>query len=130
MVKSLNFPSYEWLKTLPLKRTYISSSIDGNAYEREEHCEYKFTLFDTPVRAYGQFSYNEDDSRYIYFDVMENGYSNMNTYGLGVKFNKENYKKICKHAQKIYEMFYRELDKDLSWQWECTPEEYFENRYY
>lgn len=128
-MKKLNFPSYEWLKALPLKRTYISTDINGNAYEREEPCEYRFTLFDTPVFAYGQFSYNEDDSKFIYFDVMENGYSNMNTYGLAVKFNKENYKKICKHAQEIYDMFYRELDKDMSWQWNCTPEEYFADRY-
>lgn len=125
-MKELKFPSYEWLKALPLKRKYTSTGRDGVSYEREEHREYKFTLFDTPVNAYGQLSYNEDDSRYIYFDVMEDGYSNMNDYGLALKFNKTNYKKLCKHAQEVYEMFYRELDKDLSYQWECTPEECFE----
>lgn len=128
-MKKLKFPTYEWLKALPLKRTYTSVSRDGVFYEREEHCEYRFLLFNTPVFAYGQFSYNEDDSRYIYFDVMEGGYSNMNSYGLALKFNKTNYKKICKHAQEMYEMFYRELDADKSWQWDCTPEEYFENHY-
>lgn len=128
-MKELKFPPYEWLKALPLKRTYTHRN-GNDSWETEEHCEYKFTLFDTPVFAYGQLSYNEDDSRYIYFDVMENGYSNMNNYGLALKFNKKNYQEICKHAQEIYEMFYRELDKDESWQWDCTPEEYFKNEYY
>lgn len=129
-MKELKFPSYEWLKALPLKRTYTHTSRwDGSSYEMEEHCEYDFILFDTPVRAYGRLSYNEDDSRFLYFDVMEDGYSNMNNYGLALKFNKENYKKICKHAQEIYEMFYRELDADKSWQWDYTPEEYFELSY-
>ena len=126
-MKELKFPSYEWLKALPLKRTRtFTDRANGETWEDEIHCEYKFTLFDTPVYVYGQLSYNEDDSRYIYFDVMENGYSNMNNLGLALKFNKENYQKICKHAQEIYEMFYRELDKEMSWQWECTPEEYLD----
>lgn len=125
-MKELKFPSYEWLKALPLKRTYTHRN-GNDSWETEEHYEYKFTLFDTPVFVYGQFSYNEDDSRYIYFDVMENGYSNMNNYGLALKFNKKNYQEICKHAQEVYKMFYRELDKDMSWQWDCTPEEYSEN---
>lgn len=128
-MKELKFPSYEWLKALPLTRTYTHTDRYGDSYELEEYCEYKFTLFDTPVFAYGQLSYNEDDSRYIYFDIMENGYSNMNNYGLALKFNKANYQKICKHAQEMYGMFYRELDKDMSWQWECTPEEYFKNEF-
>ena len=57
---------------------------------------------------------------------MENGYTGLNDYNLVLKFNKENYKKICKYAQEVYETFYRELAKDYSWQWEDnTPEEYF-----
>lgn len=125
-MNQLKLPSYEWLKALPLKRqvTYTERST-GICWEGEEYCEYKFVVFDTPVRAYGQISYNEDDSRHIFFDVMESGYSNMNDYGLVLKFNKANYQKICKHAQMVYEMFYRELDADHSWQWDCTPEEYF-----
>lgn len=130
-MKQLKLPPYEWLKALPLKCTCTyTNRKTGETFEGEEHCEYKFTIFDTPVFVYGQLSYNEDDSRYIYFDVMENGYSNMNSYGLELKFNKENYQKICKHAQEVYEMFYKELDKDLAWQWEDnTPEEYF-NKFY
>ena len=129
-MKKLKFPPYEWLKALPLKREVIrKDTFSGKQYKETEPCEYRFTLFDTPVGAWGQFSYNEDDSRFIYFDVMEDGYSNMNTYGMELKFNKVNYEKICKHAQEIYEMFYRELEADQSWQWDCTPEEYFADRY-
>lgn len=128
-MKELKFPPYEWLKKLPLKRKYIHKDINGNEYKGEEHCEYKFNLFDTPVWVYGRLSYNEDDSRYIYFDVMEDGYCDHNNLGLALKFNKANYQKICKHAQEVYEMFYRELDEDKSWQWDYTPEEYFENHY-
>lgn len=126
-MKELKFPPYEWLKALPLKREVIrKDTVSGKQYKDEEHCEYKFTLFDTPIFAWGQLSYNEDDSRHIYFDVMENGYSNMNNYGIELKFNKKNYQKLCEYAQGVYELFYMELDKDLSWQWECTPEECFE----
>ena len=129
-MKQLKFPSYEWLKALPLKRKYMYTSPSGESWEMEEHCEYTFVLFDTPVFVNAQLSYNENDSKHIYFDVMESGYSNMNNYGLALKFNKKNYHEICKHAQEIYEMFYRELDKDESWQWDCTPEEYFDNYYH
>lgn len=119
-MKKLKFPPYEWLKALPLKREVIrKDTFSGKQYKETEPCEYRFTLFDTPVNAWGQFSYNEDDSRFIYFDVMEDGYSNLNTYGMELKFNKVNYEKICKHAQEIYEMFYRELEADQSWQWDC-----------
>lgn len=129
-MRKLNFPSYEWLKALPLKRMHTyASRITGETWEEEVPCEYKFTLFDTPVDVYGRLSFNEDDSRYLYFDVMEDGYSGRNDWGLALKFNKTNYQKICKHAQEIYEMFYRELDKDMSCQWDCTPEEYFEDEY-
>ena len=129
-MKELKFPSYEWLKALPLKRTYTyTNQTTGESREEEEFCEYEFKLFDTPVDVYGRLSYNEDDSRYLNFDVMEGGYCEQNNWGLGLKFNKENYKKICKHVQEVYEMFYRELDKDVSFQWDCTPEEYFDNEY-
>jgi hypothetical protein len=126
-MNQLKLPSYEWLKALPLKRTVTRTGYTGATWEEEEHCEYVFSLFDTPVSVYGRLSYNEDDSRLIYFDVMENGYTGLNEYSLGLKFNKENYKKICKYAQEVYETFYRELARDYSWQWEDnTPEEYFD----
>ena len=127
-MKELKFPSYEWLKALPLKREIMrKDTFSGKQYKDEEPCEYKFTLFDTPVNVFGQLSYNENDSRYIFFDVIENWHTNMNNLGIALKFNKVNYQKICKYAQEVYEMFYRELDKDLSYQWECTPDKYFEN---
>lgn len=126
-MKELKFPSYEWLKALPLKREVMrKDTFSGKQYKDEEPCEYKFTLFDTPVSVFGQLSYNENDSRYIFFDVIENWHTNMNNLGIALKFNKVNYQKICKYAQEVYEMFYIELDKDLSYQWECTPEEYKE----
>ena len=42
------------------------------------------------------------------------------------KFNKENYKLICDHAQEVYEEFQRELFADQSWRWSKPPEEYEE----
>lgn len=130
-MNQLKLPPYEWLKALPLKRTVTYKDREtGESWEDEEHCQYSFTIFDTPVFVYGRLSYNEDDSRLIYFDVMENGYTGLNDYSLGLKFNKENYKKICKYAQEVYETFYRELARDYSWQWEDNaPEEYFTKMY-
>ena len=114
-MKQLNLPPYEWLKALPLKDA------------KGKPCQYEFTLFDTPVAVCGRLSYNEDDSRFIFFDVMEGFHTGMNDYGLSLKFNEKNYQKLCKHAQKIYELFLAEPNEDMSWQWEweCTPDEYF-----
>lgn len=106
-MRQLKFPSYEYIKSLP---TYDK---DTDTYE-----DYKWVLFQTPVDVYGRFSYNEDGEHYICFDVMENGYSEMNNLGMNVKFNKTNYKKICKHAQKIFESFYEALDEDCSEYWD------------
>lgn len=128
-MKQLKFPSYDWLKALPLKRIVIKKDIYGEPFEDEESCEYEFMLFDTPIYVFGCLSYNEDDSKYICFDVVEGGYISKNSLGLKLKFSKENYEKLCKHAQKVYEMFFKELEKDVSYQWDCTPEEYFENEY-
>lgn len=106
-MRQLKFPPYEYIKSLPRKR-------NGS----DMFNEYTWKLFDTPVRVYGRFSYNEDDSGWIFFDVMEGGYCDRNSLGMRCKLNKANYAKICKHAQKVYEEFYRELDRDCSWQWE------------
>lgn len=128
-MKQLKFPSYEWLRALPLSRIVIKKDIYGEPFEYEESCEYEFTLFDTPVSTYGRLLYNEDAFEYICFDVMESGYSGENKLNLALKFNKQNYKKLCKHAQEVYEEFFKELEKDVSYQWDCTPEEYFKNEY-
>ena len=84
---------------------------------------YRWRLFDTPTSVCGTLSYNEDGCGFIFFDVWENGYTGQNYLGLALKFNKANYAKICKHAQKVFEEFYRKLDKDYSWQWEKYEEE-------
>lgn len=106
-MRQLKFPSYEYIKSLPTK------------YTNEGYCrEYEWELFDTPASVYGRLSYNEDYSNYIYFDVMEGGYCDKNNLGMALKFNKTNYEKICKHAQKVFESFYETLDKDCSQYWE------------
>lgn len=128
-MKQLKFPSYEWLKALPLERTIIVKDIYRKPFKRKEDCEYEFTIFDTPVSTYGQLSYNEDGSGCICFDVIEDVYIGKNRLGLSLKFNKANYQKICEHAQEVYDEFFKELEKDMSYQWDCTPEEYFENEY-
>ena len=111
-MRKLKFPPYEYIKSLS---TWNKKKDLPN--------EYSWTLFDTPTSIYGRFSYNEDDSHFIFFDVMEDGYCDHNNLGMRCKFNKANYAKICKHAQKVYEDFYRELDKDCSWQWGKYEEE-------
>jgi len=45
-------------------------------------------------------------------------HTEQNNLGLALRLNKTNYAKICKHAQKVFEDFYRELDIDYSDQWE------------
>lgn len=58
-MRQLKFPSYEYIKSLP------TFDKDNDTYE-----EYEWTLFETPTSVYGRFSYNEDNTSYIYFDVM------------------------------------------------------------
>ena len=106
-MRKLKFPSYEYIKSLP---TYDK---DTDTYK-----EYDWLLFQMPTSTYGRFSYNEDGEPYIYFDVMECGYCDKNYLGMSVKFNKVNYEKICKHAQKVFESFYEALDEDCSENWD------------
>lgn len=111
-MRKLKFPPYEYIKSLPTKHK-----------DDDMFCEYSWTLFETPIWVYGRLSYNEDDSGWVFFDVMEGGYCDQNDLGMRCKLNKANYAKICKHAQKVFEEFYRELDKDYSWQWEKYEED-------
>ena len=111
-MRQLKFPTYEYIKSLP------TGDQDGDFFK-----EYTWTLFRTPTDVYGRFSYNEDDSRWIFFDVMEDGYCDHNDLGMRCKFNKANYAKICKHAQKVFEDFYRALDEDCSQYWREYEEE-------
>ena len=99
-MRQLKFPPYEYIKHL------------------SRHKEYSWTIFSTPVSTEGMLSYNEDCDGFISFDVLENGYVDMNNLGLTLKFNKGNYTKLCKHAQQVFEEFHRELDIDWSDQWE------------
>ena len=106
-MRKLKFPSYEYIKSLP---TYDK---DTDTYK-----DYRWPLFKTPTTVYGRFSYNENGESYIYFDVIEAGYCDQNSFGMSVKLNKANYAKICKHAQKVFESFYEALDEDCSKYWD------------
>ena len=113
-MRQLKFPPYEYIKSLP---------TDDEVFVQDYH----WTLFSTPVSVSGVLTYNEDDSRYLFFDVWEDGYVEKNRFGLSLKLNKANYSKICKHAQRVYEEFCRELDKDYSWQWDKENNNDFTN---
>ena len=114
----LNFPSYELLKSLPLKREVQKTTRQGDIIKLSEHLEYRFTLFKTPTSVHGRITYNEDDQGMLIFDVMEDGYCDHNRLGKCLKFNKKNYSAIRAHAQSIYNNFFDMLEKDMSWQWE------------
>ena len=106
-MRHLDFPSYEYIK-----------SLTKFEKDRETSREYRWLLFDTPVSVQGTISYNEDGEGYIFFDVWENYYTGQNDLGLSLKFNKTNYKAICRHAQEVFESFYKALDRDCSSEWE------------
>lgn len=106
-MRQLKFPPYEYIKSLP-------KTEEGTDFFKD----YYWTLFDTLTSVYGRLSYNEDGSGFLFFDILEGGYVDKNNLGLALKCNKANYAKICKHAQKVFEDFYRELDVDYSDQWE------------
>ena len=99
-MRKLNFPTYEYIKAL------------------SKEYEYNWKLFKLPTSLYGRFSYNEDGSGLIFFDVMKDGYSGTNSLGMTLKFNKANYVKICEHAQYVLDLFYKSLDTDCSEDWE------------
>lgn len=107
-MRQLKFPTYEYIKSLP-----TASKADKGYYY-----EYDWKLFATPTGDKGVISYNLDEEGWIYFDVFEDGYSEVNHLGLALKLNKANCAKLCKHAQKVYEEFYRALDEDYSQYWE------------
>ena len=112
-MRQLKFPTYEYIKSLP--KTCTKSEYK---YNIGLPLEYEWKIFDTPTSIQGTISYNLDGSGYIFFDVWELGYTGENNLGLAVKFGKNNYKKLCKHAQNIFEGFYEALDRDCSDEWE------------
>lgn len=115
-MRQLKFPSYEYIKSLPKHK-------DG---DKDFYYEYDWKLFVDRIGNEGVISYNLTGDGWIYFDVFEGGYSDMNPLGMALKFNKANYAKICKHAQKVFEDFYKALDVD----WSDTWEEYLEDKTY
>ena len=115
-MRQLKFPNYEYLKALPKTEYY-------EKWDEDIPKEYSFTLFEIPsLNIWGRFSYNEDGEDWIYFDVMEGGFSDQNWIGKAYSFNKENYAKICKYAQEVFEGLYVELDKDCSHLWNIEGE--------
>ena len=112
-MRQLKFPTYEYIKSLPKHKKD----------DKDYYYEYDWKLFRLPINVEGVISYNLTGEGFIYFDVFEGGYSEVNCFGLALKFNKANYAKICKHAQKVYEEFYKALDEDCSRYWEEYEEE-------
>ena len=90
--------------------------------------EYIFSLFDLGINnIYGRFTLYEDFSNLIHFDLIVDGYSETNFYGISYKFNEENYKKICNHAQDCYNRLFCEFyySSQTSWRWDF----YFNGEY-
>lgn len=107
-MRKLKFPSYEYINSLDFKS--------------KEY--YDWILFELPVNVYGRFYCAcEEGDKIIYFDVVENGECDVNVLGMNFYFNEKNYKEICEHAQKIFESFYKALDKDCSHYWEKEAKE-------
>ena len=90
-MRKLKFPPYEYIKSLQKHKND----------DKDYYYEYDWKLFSLPIGVEGVISYNLTGDGFVYFDVFEGGYSDMNWLGLALKFNKANYAKICKHAQKV-----------------------------
>lgn len=104
-MRKLKFPSYEYIKSLP---TYDEDNNVGK--------EYDWMLFDTPINIWGILHY-KGGKNYIRFDFYVGGYTEDDFCWSG-RLNEENYKKLCKHAQKVFESIYEALDEDCSKYWE------------
>lgn len=106
-MRKLKFPSYEYIKSLP-------------TYDKESDIpiDYKWILFNTPVNVWGRLSYYKEGENYIRFDIIEGGYIDRNGLNWSGEFNQENYKKLCEHAQKVFESIYEALDEDCSKYWD------------
>ena len=109
-MRKLKFPSYEYLKSLPLYEE-DEEFIKEYGKDAATPIEYKWMLFDTPVGVYGKIFYNLDDDCCLYFDVMEQGYSGMNDLACCCKKLTEiDYMEFCKKVQCFFESFYNTLD--------------------
>ena len=100
-IPRLKFPAWEMLKDLP----------------REDEIILILFAFDS-IMVYGRFTLFEDGGNRIFFDVMEEGYSDKNCLGISEQFTKKGYANICSHAQEVYEQLVKELLRDCSWMWQ------------
>lgn len=100
-VPEVKFPPYEKIKKI---------------YE-----EIEIIVFRTGFpNTYGRFIINEDNRRKIVFDLIEDGYSEMNDYTMIRRITKKDYEEICNHAQNCYNDLFLALKNgnDCSWTWE------------
>lgn len=101
-IPRLTFPTYEQIKEL------------------DKDTEYEIILFITGIEdTYGRITLNEGGKRQIIFELIEDGYSDKNSYTMIKKFDKKNYKTICYHAQRCYDDLYKALrnGSNCSWMW-------------
>ena len=102
-IPELKFPAYENIKKLNKNR------------------EYEFIIFRTGIEdTYGRFTVHEDGHRKIIFDLIEDGYSDKNSYTMKRRITKKEYEEICNHAQNCYNDLFKALisGADCSWSWE------------
>lgn len=105
----LNFPSWEYIKGLPLKNE------ETGFYE-----EYRWILFETGIPGVsGVLTWNEDGQKKLVFDVFVGGYSGESGFDKVFNGNKEGYKKMRGYVfDEVYLKILHSLNKDMSWQWE------------
>ena len=102
-IPELKFPSYEKLKEL------------------RNNKEYEFIIFETGIDGtYGRFTLYEDGKNTIIFDLIEDGYSDKNSYTMIRNFTQRGYKQVCVRAQNCYNDLFKALKNgnDCSWMWE------------
>ncbi len=93
MKHKLKFPTYEYIKSLPLKD------------EGGEDAEYNFVLFKVHEHVYCRFTYNEDGYKGFHLDLMCDGFCDKLLIGCHKNFyrmNKKDYKLMCEHAEILY----------------------------
>ena len=104
----LNFPSWEYIKGLPLKD-------EGSGCYKE----YLWVLFETGIRGVsGVLTWNEDGQKKLIFDVFIGGNSGESGFGKVFNGNKEGHKKMRDYVfNEVYLKILHALKKDMSWQW-------------
>ena len=99
MQNKLKFPTFDYIKSLPL--------TDGkDRYGGDVIKEYYFTLFEVYGSIYCRFTYNEDGNERFYLDLMQDGYSDHSGYSSPKSIyecTESDYKLLCEHAQMLYD---------------------------